>query len=115
MLIRGGSDITKPLIIKNKTYNQIKKMVSPIYKGIIPNSNEIVTGIIFPEETILLSDVRKALKRINQDSEMKRVAVGYSFTIEAQQLLKEYNYNTFSISNFEWTEERYKEIKGGSS
>ncbi|MDK8643919.1 hypothetical protein ABZ787_13270 [Micrococcus luteus] len=112
---KGVRDITKPLILKNKTYNQIKKMVSPIYKGIIPNSNEIVTGLIFPEEIILLSDVRRALKRINQDSEIKRIAVGYCFTIEAQQLLKEYNYNTFSISNFEWSDERYKEIKGGSS
>jgi hypothetical protein len=90
-------------------------MVSPRYKGIILNSDEVVTGLIFPEEVILLSDVRKALKRINQDSEIKRIAVGYNFTIEAQQLLKEYNFNIFTISNFEWSDERYKEIKGRSS
>ncbi|WP_185763898.1 hypothetical protein [Niallia circulans] len=55
------------------------------------------------------------LKRIEQDSDTKKIAIGYSFTNEALDLLKDYSFNVFTISNFVWSDEDYKEVKGGDS
>lgn len=90
-------------------------MVSLEYRRIIPNSDESVSGLIFPDRVILEKDVKKMLKRIEQDSDTKKIAIGYSFTNEALDLLKDYSFNVFTISNFVWSDEDYKEVKGGDS
>ncbi|MED4041356.1 hypothetical protein [Niallia taxi] len=103
------------MIFKNKTYKQLQKMVSSEYREIIPKSNECVSGLIFPDKVILANDVKKMMKRIDQDTDAKKIAIGYSFTNEAVDLLKNDSFNVFTISNFVWSDEDYKEVKGGDS
>lgn len=90
-------------------------MVSSEYRKIIPKSNECVSGLIFPDNVILANDVKKMMKRIDQDTDAKKIAIGYSFTNEAVDLLKNDSFNVFTISNFLWSDEDYKEVKGGDS
>lgn len=39
---------------------------------IIPNSDECVSGLIFPDKVILANDVKKMLKRIDQNTDAKK-------------------------------------------
>lgn len=114
--MEGRSNI-KHMTFVNKTYEQLQKLVSPRYKQVIPKGTDVVCGVIFDEEEVVLSSaVRKALKKVNLNlnDEAKKLAIGYNFTFESIQLLHEYNFDVVSLRDFPWTDERYKAIKGSN-
>jgi hypothetical protein len=59
--------------------------------------------------------VRQALNRVGEKSDQRVLALAGDFTLEARALLKAADIEVVQLSDFGWTDERYKAIKAPPS
>jgi hypothetical protein len=110
----------KTLIIANVKGDKIKDMVPTPYKEIAEMAEATIEGVItlliFPHDrknVIKENLARKAIEKIENSTSSKIVAVGGCFTQEAIKLLQECDAIILSLSDFEWTDQSYTDIRVG--
>ncbi|WP_132310393.1 hypothetical protein [Paenibacillus sp. BK033] len=105
-------------IIEQIRKEKIRNLVPPKFFTSIPSSwPEICTVIKFKcdrNDVILSTTVLGAIHSLDPSDESKKIAFGSCFTIEAVELLRENNIKYIALSDFPWTDERYKFIKSNS-
>lgn len=105
-------------IINRIGKEKIRNLVPPKFFTSIPTSwPEICTVIKFKcdrNDVILSTTVQDAINSLDPSDESKHIAFGGCFTIEAVELLRENNIEYVALSDFPWTDERYKSIRSNS-
>jgi hypothetical protein len=95
---------------------KIKHYVPPKFLTTVPQFwPDKCTIMVFKcgrSDVILSNIVEDALSSEILVGQKMIIAFGGCFTIESEQLLKSRGISIVALSNFPWTDERYKEIKG---
>ena len=75
-----------------------------------------VTLVIFPVNVHVVTTgyVNKALKRI-KNKEIPNIWLAWSFSVEAHDIIEANQGNAVSVGNYEWQEDRWNIVHGGSS
>jgi hypothetical protein len=93
-------------------------MLPPSYRRRLPpiveRSSETFAVLLFPherEDVVISSAVRHALQS-QHSSDERMIAVGGNFTEEARAFLDAAGVIVLRLSDFHWTDDSYKAIKG---
>jgi hypothetical protein len=99
-------------ITKRVTQAKLRKILPRPYAELSGGLrlSESITVLVFDENPVKSSALRKALHRLEGNSE-PLLCVGRDFTVEARQLANGQQAQILSQTDFGWTDERHEIIK----
>jgi hypothetical protein len=101
-------------IVKNIGYSKLIKRIPPCYKNLITfisNDYSIYDLVIFPNDKVILSrNVNKAIGKIDNPNDNKKIVIGYCFTIESKIALNQKGIQFLELHEFYWTDESYTNV-----
>lgn len=96
------------------TSEKLIKVIPAKYKSLISKVPLIGISdiVIFPVDKVILSNkIKKALGSLGEDTNNRKIFIGYNFTAEAKEIMSDNNIDFIEFHSFNWTDESYTNIR----
>ena len=105
----------KFIIKKSLSRKRLRSSVPQRLRSLLPAqlTEGPFTLLLFKEDVVLSSTVKKALDRLDESGNEPIVVIARELTIEGSKLLAEKGVLNMSPSSFGWLDQRYKAITQG--
>lgn len=102
----------KITIFKMIDIAKLKKSIPPQFSDLLPKFKEdkqLSVLLFLGDKVILSNQTKRGITKLGETN-FKKLAIGYEFTLDSYKLLKEHNFEVVLRKEIFWTDERYIEI-----